>query len=147
MILFKNPKSEDKCPKVSIPKDVILDHSLNNYLQMMQDGLKVKVHSYKKTYLTPDDRCSFHRKKMDHHLNSIRMWSSLESRCFSFWEKGIDTSISFDPAGWCTSTDLVVTALLHYILKTDSILYLSFQTRHLFYALLSDCSQSIFPIK
>lgn len=114
MILFKNPKSEDKYPKVSIPKDVILDHSLNNYLQMMQDGLKVKVHSYKKTDLTPDDRCSFHREKMDHHLNSIRMWSSLESRCFSFWEKGIDTSISFDPSGWCTSTDLVVTSLLLY---------------------------------
>lgn len=114
MILFKNPKSEDKYPKVSIPKDVILDHSLNNYLQMMQDGLKVKVHSYKKTDVTPDDCCSFHREKMDHHLNSIRMWSSLESRCFSFWEKGIDTSISFDPSGWCTSTDLVVTSLLLY---------------------------------
>lgn len=82
MILFKNPKSEDKCPKVSIPKDVILDHSLNNYLQMMQDGLKVKAHSYKKTYLTPDDHCSFHREKVDYHLNSIRMWSSLERRCF-----------------------------------------------------------------
>lgn len=102
-MLFKNPKSEDKYPKVSTPKDVILDPSLNNYLQMMQDGLKMKIHSCKKTYLTPDDLCSFHREKMDHHLNSIRMWSSLESRCFSFWEGGIDTSISFDPARWCTS--------------------------------------------
>lgn len=58
MILFKNPKSEDKYPKVSTPKDVILDHSLNNCLQIMQDGLKMKVHSCEKTYLIPDDQIS-----------------------------------------------------------------------------------------
>lgn len=58
MILFKNQKSEDKYPKVSTNEDVILDHSLNNCLQIMQDGLKMKVHSCEKTYLIRDDQFS-----------------------------------------------------------------------------------------
>lgn len=82
MIPSKNQKLEDKYLKVSTSKDVILDHSLNNYLQIMQDGLKMKVHSCKKSYLIPDDR--FHREITDHHLNSIKIWSSLESKCFPF---------------------------------------------------------------
>lgn len=93
---------------------------------MIQDGLKIKVHSVEKL----NSRWPVFRETVDQHLNSIRMWYSLESWCFSFWAGQIDTAILFYPTGWCTSTDLVVTSLLHYILKIVSILYFPFFILH-----------------
>lgn len=133
---FKNPKLETKYPKVCAPKDLILGHNLNNYHRMMQDSLNMKAYWRGKnssnsswSLQLSQGRCWLL------HLNAIRMWSSLESRYFSFWKRDIDTSVSFDPAGWCTSADSVVTSWFHYVLKIDSILFSSFQTRHLFSAL------------